>query len=348
MKLATYKDGSRDGQLVVVSRDLSTAHYATGIAYRLQQVLEDWNFLAPQLQDLYAQLNSGKARHAFPFDPAMCMAPLPRAFHWVGAVAYRQHAALAYGIEDAAEPPMAPGAGDRFLGPRDPLPVPADDEEMDCEAGLAVVSADLPQGATPGQALDGVRLLLLVNDVVWRRRQADERGRGFGFVLARPATAFAPVAVTPDELGPSWRGGRVHLSLHCSRNGRRLGQCDAAADMGFHFGELLAHLCRARPEQAGTIVGSGAVSAPAETDAGGHRRWPQGHACLADRRAAEQILDGQASTPYLRAGEQVRIEVKDSDGRSVFGAIEQTVGDPPPAAEPPSSAADRDPVPAAA
>ncbi|TNF56336.1 MAG: fumarylacetoacetate hydrolase, partial [Burkholderiales bacterium] len=253
MKLATYKDGSRDGQLVVVSRDLSTAHYATGIAHRLQQVLDDWNFLAPQLEDLYLTLNQGKARHAFPFEPAMCMAPLPRAYQWADGSAYLNHVELVRAARNAdmpssfyEDPLMYQGGSDDLLGPCDPVVVPSEDHGIDFEAEIAVITGDVPMGATPEQALDGIRLLMLVNDVSLRNLIPAELAKGFGFFQSKPATAFSPVAATPDELGDAWQGGRVHLSLQSTWNGRRVGMCDAGPEMGFHFGQLIAHIGKTR------------------------------------------------------------------------------------------------------
>jgi fumarylacetoacetate (FAA) hydrolase len=332
MKLASYQDGSRDGQLVVVSRDLSTAHYATGIATRLQQVLDDWNFLSPQLQDLYETLNHGKARHAFPFEPQRCMAPLPRTGQWADGSAYLQHielvrrargAPVPEGIDQA--PVLYQLPSDAFLGPCDPVCAASEDLGIDFEAEVAVITGDVARGASPDQALEGVRLLMLANDITWREQVPQEVARGYGFCHAKPATAFSPVAVTPDELGPAWSGGRVHLPLQVNWNGRKVGLCDAGADMAFHFGQLIAHLCVHRPLQAGTIVGSGSVlNAPVEGK-GGRPEWPKGYSCIAERRAMEQLQDGQASTGYMKFGDTVRIEMKGRDGLSVFGAIEQTV-----------------------
>ncbi|TFY97842.1 fumarylacetoacetate hydrolase family protein [Ramlibacter rhizophilus] len=313
MKLATYKDGSRDGQLVVVSRDLAAAHYATGIADRLQQVLDDWNFLAPQLQDLYDALNQGRSRHAFAFDPARCMAPLPRAYQWVRGSAYLQTDSL-----------IDQGASDHFLGPRDPIVLPREELGVDFEAGLAVVTGDVQRAASPEQALDGVRLLMLVNDVSLRSLVAPEReAKDSAGVQGRPATAFSPVALTPDELGEAWQGGRVHLSLHSSWNGRKVGLCETGPDMRLHFGELIAQVARLRPVRAGSIVGSGVVSNPAVEAASGRMEWPRGFSCIADKRAAEIVLDGQPSSGYLKFGDTVRIEMKGKDGQSLFGAIDQ-------------------------
>ena len=221
MKLATYKDGSRDGQLVVVSRDLGLAHYATGIASHLQQVLDDWNFLAPQLQDLYDLLNAGKARHAFPFDPRQCMAPLPRAYQWADGSAYINHVELvrkARGAEVPAsfytDPLMYQGGSDDFLGPCDDVVVPSEAMGIDFEAEIAVVTGDVRMGASPEQALEGVRLVMLANDVSLRNLIPGELAKGFGFFQSKPATAFSPVALPPDKLGAAWHAGPLHPPPH--------------------------------------------------------------------------------------------------------------------------------------
>ena len=327
MKLATYKDGSRDGQLVVVSRDLSSAHYATGIANRLQQALDDWGFMAPQLQDLYDALNSGKARHAFAFDPAQCMAPLPRAYQWVDGSAYINHVELVRKARNADMPPsfytdplMYQGGSDDFLGPCDDVLVPSEDFGIDFEAELAVVTGDVPMGATPAQALESIRLVMLVNDVSLRNLIAPELGKGFGFLQSKPATAFSPVAVTLDELSvngeSAWDQGRIHLTVQSTWNGRKVGMCEAGPEMTFHFGQLIAHLCKTRNVRAGSIIGSGTVS---------NKDWSHGYSCIAEKRAIETIEDGKPKTEYMKFGDTIRIEVKGKDGQSVFGAIAQTV-----------------------
>ena len=331
MKLATYKDGSRDGQLVVVSRDLTTAHYATGIASRLQQALDDWNFISPQLQDLYDTLNHGKARHAFPFDPTLCMAPLPRAYQWADGSAYLNHVELVRAARGAelpesyfTDPLMYQGGSDDFLGAHDAIRVASEDFGIDFEAELAVVTGDVPMAATPEQGLDAIRLLMLVNDVSLRHLIPDELAKGFGFFHGKPSTAFGPVAVTPDELGEAWIEGRVHLTMQIDWNGRKVGRCDAGPDMRFHFGQLIAHAARTRRLRAGSIIGSGTVSNPGiEKD--GRREWPKGYGCIAEKRAMETIQDGAPKTDYMRFGDTVRIEMKGKDGESVFGAIEQNV-----------------------
>ena len=331
MKLATYKDGSRDGQLVVVSRDLTTAHYATGIASRLQQALDDWNFISPQLQDLYDTLNHGKARHAFPFDPALCMAPLPRAYQWADGSAYLNHVELVRAARGAelpesyfTDPLMYQGGSDDFLGAHDAIRVASEDFGIDFEAELAVVTGDVPMAATPEQGLDAIRLLMLVNDVSLRHLIPDELAKGFGFFHGKPSTAFGPVAVTPDELGEAWIEGRVHLTMQIDWNGRKVGRCDAGPDMRFHFGQLIAHAARTRRLRAGSIIGSGTVSNPG-VEKDGRREWPKGYGCIAEKRAMETIQDGAPKTDYMRFGDTVRIEMKGKDGESVFGAIEQNV-----------------------
>jgi fumarylacetoacetate (FAA) hydrolase len=331
MKLATYKDGSRDGQLIVVARDLSTAHYATGIAHTLQQALDDWNFLAPQLEDLSHTLNLGKARHAFPFEPQRCMAPLPRAYQWADGSAYLNHVELvrkARGAEVPAnfysDPLMYQGASDHLLGPCDEVRVPSEDFGIDFEAELAVITGDVPMGATADEALEGIRLVMLANDVSLRHLVPGELAKGFGFFQSKPATSFSPVAASLDELGPAWQGGRVHLTLHSSWNGRKVGMCEAGAEMSFHFGQLIAHMCKTRQARAGSIVGSGTVSNKA-VEQDGRPHWPRGYSCIAEKRAMETLLDGQPSTAFMKFGDRIRIEMKDAHGASLFGAIDQTI-----------------------
>ncbi len=328
MKLASYKDGSRDGQLVVVSRDLSQAHYASHVANRLQQVLDDWNFLSPQLQDIFDAMNAGRARHAFAFDPAQCMAPLPRAYQWVTAAAYTSHAELlrkAAGQPDqqhACGPEMLQLASDALLGAQDALPCAAEALGLDFCAGVAVITGDIPQACAPERALDGVRLLMLYNQAALRGLvSADGAVAG---VQGNCATAFSPVAITPDELGDSWAKGRVNLSLQTQWNGRKVGQCDAGSDMGSHFGQLLALLARTRPVRAGSILGAGPVSNTG-LEKRGQWSWPKGFHSILEKRAMESLQDGKAATEYLRYGDTVQIEMKNAAGQSLFGAIEQEV-----------------------
>ncbi len=331
MKLATYKDGSRDGQLVVVSRDLTTAHYASGIATKLQQVLDDWNFISPQLEDLSQTLNQGKARHAFPFDPKLCMAPLPRAFQWADGSAYMNHVELVRASRNSdvpanfyEDPLMYQGGSDDFLGPCDPVVSPSTDYGIDFEAEVAVITGDVPMQVSPEQALDSIRLVMIANDVSLRRLIPNELAKNFGFLQGKPATAFSPVAVTLDELGDAWEQGRLHLSMRVDWNGKRVGMCEAGPEMTFHFGQLIAHLCKTRNVRAGSIIGSGTVSNKA-VEVDGRKDWPKGYSCIAEKRAIETILDGKASTDFMQFGDTVRIEMKGRDGQSVFGAIDQTI-----------------------
>jgi len=323
MKLATYKDGSRDGQLVVVSRDLSTAHYATGIATRLQQVLDDWNFLSPQLEDLFVTLNHGKARHAFAFDPKQCAAPLPRAYQWADGSAFINHVELVRKARNAevpesfyTDPLMYQGGSDDFIGACDDIVVPSEKMGIDFEAEIAVVTGDVAMGTPPEQALEGVRLLMLANDVSLRHLIPAELAKGFGFFQSKPATAFSPVAVTPDELGGAWKGGRVHLPLQSTWNGKKVGLCEAGDEMTFHFGQLIAHICKTRNVRAGSIVGSGTVS---------NKDWSRGYSCIAEKRAIETIETGEPKTEFMQFGDTIRIEMKGLDGHSLFGAIDQQV-----------------------
>ena len=312
MKLATYKDGTRDGQLVVVSRDLSTAHYATGIATRMQQALDDWGFIAPQLQDLYETLNSGKARHAFPFDPAMCMAPLPRAYQRLTGTAYASHAAL---LGDAdGNLVVHQSASDTLQGAHEHVVCANENLGVDFSAEIAVITGDVPVGATPDAALEEVRLVMLSNAITLRQVPAG--------LQSQPVVAFSPVAVTLDELGDAWDDGHVHLTVQVAWNGRKVGMCDAGTDMTYAFGPLLAYASKTRALRAGTIVSSGTIS-NAGFEKNGQTEWPKGYSCIAEKRAMETARDGQATTEYMKFADTVRIEAKGKDGQSVFGAIEQ-------------------------
>lgn len=323
MKLATLKDGSRDGQLLVVSRDLATAHIAAGIAPTLQRALDDWAFIAPQLQDLYETLNQGKARHAFAFVPEQCAAPLPRAYQWADGSSYVNHVELARKARNAAmpesfwhDPLMYQGGSDDFIGARDDAAFGSTDWGIDFEAELAVVTDDVPMGTLAAQAADHVRLLMLLNDWSLRQLIPDELAKGFGFFHGKPATAFAPVAVTPDELGNDWSGGKVHLPVLCHWNGRKVGEALAGEDMVFDFHQLIAHAVKTRNLRAGSIVGSGTVS---------NRDASRGWSCIAEVRALEMIESGSPRTPFMAFGDTIRIEVIGRDGQSIFGAIDQTV-----------------------
>ncbi len=317
MKLATYKDGTRDGQLVVVARDLSTAHYATGIATRMQQALDEWGFIAPQLQDLYETLNNGKARHAFPFDPALCMAPLPRAYQRLTGAAYASHAILLG--EGDGDLRVHQAASDAMLGAHDRVVCVSENLGVDFSAEIAVITGDVPIGASADDALEAARLVMLSNDITLRHvAQA---------VQSQPAPAFSPVAVTLDELGDAWDNGCLHLTVQVTWNGRKVGMCDAGPDMTFHFGQLIAHICKTRNVRAGSIVGSGTVSNQG-VEVNGKKEWPKGYSCIAEKRAIETILDGKPSTEFMKFGDTIRIEMKGKDGQSIFGAIDQKIATP--------------------
>jgi fumarylacetoacetate (FAA) hydrolase len=327
MKLATIKDGSRDGQLAVVARDLKTAHMADAIAPTMQAALDDWAFISPQLDALYLQLNAGQARRAIEFYPSACMAPLPRACGWAVGAAWPHHLELDYrarGVEAPAwlldEPLMAQGASGDLLGPCDDIVLAFEEWGIDFGAGLAAIVDDVPAAATPDEAHGRIRLLMLANDVSLRNLMGDELGKGGGPLQSKPATGFSPVAVTPDELGDAWRGGKLHLRLRSSLNGNLVGQPDAGADMAFNFPQLIAHLCKTRRLRAGSIVGAGPVS---NKERSGRGAVAPGYSCIAQARSVETIADGAASTPFMRFGDTVRIEILEEKGKSVFGAIEQ-------------------------
>lgn len=331
MKLATLKDGSRDGQLAVVARDLKTAHLADAIAPTMQAALDDWAFIAPQLDALSGQLNAGQARRTFDFDPANCMAPLPRAHGWSTAAAWPNHLLLEQRARGDGAPPAVPdaptmvqGAGEALLGPCDDIVIAFEEWGIDFGAGLAAFLDDVPLGATPDEAHGRIRLLALVNDVSLRALMPDELARG-SLLQSKPATAFSPVAVTPDELGDAWRGGKVHLRLRSTWNGNLAGQPDAGLEMAFNFPQLVAHLCKTRRVRAGSIVGAGPVSNKQSSKRGAPA---PGYACIAEQRYLETIADGAPSTPFMRFGDTIRIEMLEEKGKSVFGAIEQKISKP--------------------
>ena len=323
MKLATLKDGTRDGQLVVVSRDLRTAAIADAIVPTLQRALDDWTFYAPQLQDLSDSLNQGRARHSFAFDPKACMAPLPRAFQWADGSAYVNHVELVRRARKAEMPPefwtdplIYQGGGDDLLGPEDDIVCASEAYGIDFEAEVAVITTDVPMAVKPADALRHVRLLMLVNDVSLRNLIPAELGKGFGFFQSKPATAFSPVAVTPDELGDAWHEGRVHRPMIVHWNGKKVGQPDCGTDMVFNFGELIAHAAKTRNVRAGSIVGSGTVS---------NKDTKRGYCCIAEKRCLETIEHGAPTTEFMKFGDSVKIEIFDEAGKSIFGAIDQSV-----------------------
>lgn len=335
MKLATLRDGSRDGRLVVVSRDLVHAAPAP-LVKTLQEALDDWDAIAPDLQRLSDELNEGRIAGTLAFDTADCLSPLPRAYQWADASAYINHVELVRRARGAdlpdslyTDPMMYQGGSDTFLAPRDPIPAPlrADDWGVDLEAELAVITGDVPLGIAPEAAGAFIRLLMLVNDVSLRNLMPAELAKGFGFFQSKPSTAFSPVAITPDELGPAWDGARVHRPMRSWINGIPLGQPDAGRDMLFSFPQLIAHAAKTRALSAGTILGSGTVSnrSPDGGFGGTVAEGGVGYSCLVELRTVETLRDGAAKTPYLQHGDEVRIEMLDEAGASIFGAIQQVV-----------------------
>jgi fumarylacetoacetate (FAA) hydrolase len=333
VKLATLPDGTRDGELVVVSRNLARAVAVPEIARTLQHALDDWTRVAPALTAIAAELDAGRLSDANPFDATRASAPLPRAYQWADGSAYGNHVELVRRARGAAMPPefwsdplMYQGASDHMLGAGEDIVLADEAWGIDFEGEVAVVTGDVPMGTTEAGALALVRLLMLVNDVSLRNLIPAELAKGFGFVQSKPASSFSPVAVTPDELGDAWRDGKLHLPLVSHLNGALFGRPDAGVDMTLSFGRLIAHLATTRDLVAGTIVGSGTVS---NREDGGPGRPAAaggiGYSCIAEQRTVETILEGKPRTPFMRFGDRVRLEMVDSAGRSVFGAIDQRV-----------------------
>ena len=326
MKLATLKDGTRDGTLIVVSRDLRHAHKADHVAPTLQAALDDWGYCAPQLESLYHALNAKPAGHAFELDVAQLAAPLPRAHQFADASSFLIHAELIRKSRKQelpawwkSEPMMYQGCSDPFLGPRDDIVAASEDLGIDLEAEIGAITDDVPMGIEREKAGEHIRLFVLLNDVSLRNLVGKELEKGFGFFQSKPPSAMSPVALTPDELGQAWDGKRVHLPLRIEVNGERLGEPDAGKDMQFHFPRLIEHAAATRPLSAGTVIGSGTVS---------NRDRKHGAGCLFERRAEEIIKGGEPETPFLKYGDTVKLEMRDAEGRVLFGAIEQKVSAP--------------------
>jgi fumarylacetoacetate (FAA) hydrolase len=323
MKLGTLKAGGRDGTLVVVSRDLAHAVVAGTVAPTLQVVLDNWDSLSPRLAEIYDRLNDGKAAGTFALDPSDLAAPLPRAYQWVDGSAYLPHVERVRRARGAEMPPsfqhdplMYQGCSDTFIGSRDAVLAADEAYGIDFEAEVTVVTDDVPMAVSPIAALDHIRLVMIVNDVSLRNLIPAELAKGFGFLQSKPASAFSPVAVTPDELGDAWRHGKLHRPLVTHLNGELFGEPECGEDMQFSFGELVAHAAKTRFLAAGTIVGSGTIANQDES---------RGASCLAEKRVLEIIRDGEATTPFMKFGDRVRIEMFDGDGASIFGAIDQEV-----------------------
>lgn len=323
MKLATLRDGSRDGTLLVVSRDGTRAVPARDIAPHLQDALDRWDEVETALRSRAEELEADRADGAFPLDPARLHAPLPRAYEWIDGSAYINHIVLvrkARGAEPPAtlktDPLVYQGASGVFLGPNDDIAHFSEEWGIDFESEIAVVTGDVPMGTPAAQAGQHVKLLMLVNDVTLRNLIPDELAKGFGFFVSKPATAFSPFAITPDELGDAWRDGRVHLRLRTHLNGQLAGDPEAGPEMHFSFFDLVEHAAKTRHLTAGTIIGSGTVS---------NEDPARGVSCLAERRMREKIETGEMRTPFLRFGDRVAIEMLDREGRSIFGRIDQRV-----------------------
>lgn len=333
MKLATLKSGARDGALVVVSRDLVTCQAVPDIARTMQAALDDWDAVAPRLQQVYEQLNDGNADGAESFIEQECHSPLPRAYQWADGSAYINHVELVRKARNAevpasfyTDPLMYQGGGDSFVGPCDPIAVLSEDWGIDLEAEVAVVTGDVPMGASVERAASAIRLVMLVNDVSLRNLIPNELAKGFGFYQSKPASAFSPVAVTPDELGDAWQGSKLHLPLLVTLNGAAFGRPNAGEDMTFSFAQLVAHAAATRELCAGSIIGSGTVSNKQGSLHGSSvENGGVGYCCLAEVRMYETIEEGKPKTPYLAFGDTVRIEMLDGDGASIFGAIDQEV-----------------------
>ncbi|HET7033550.1 MAG TPA: fumarylacetoacetate hydrolase family protein [Casimicrobiaceae bacterium] len=333
MKLATRRNGSRDGELVIVSRDLAWCVAVPEIARSLQAAIDDWDRAAPALEAIAAELNAGRMYDAVPFEAETVMAPLPRAYQWADGSAYVNHVELVRKARGATLPPefwtdplMYQGGSDNMLGAAEDIVVEDEAWGVDFEAEVAVVTADVPMGTTASEAGRFIRLLMLVNDVSLRNLVPAELAKGFGFVQSKPASAFSPVAITPDELGDAWKGWKVHLPLLSHLNSALFGRPNAGVDMTFDFARLISHVAKTRELEAGSIVGSGTVS---NKEAGGPGRPAAaggvGYSCIAEQRSVESVLSGKPVTPFMRFGDRIRIEMRDAQGRSIFGAIDQQV-----------------------
>ncbi|MBL8262744.1 MAG: fumarylacetoacetate hydrolase family protein [Xanthomonadaceae bacterium] len=326
MKLGSLKEGGRDGTLIVVSRDLTRAVRADGIAPNLQRALEDWSNIAPRLNALSELLDAGTAEGAFDLDMAQLAAPLPRAYEFVDGSAYLPHVERVRRARGAevpesfyVDPLMYQAVSAGFYGPRDPVRVPSEDFGIDLEAEVVIVTDDVPMAVTPEDAAGHIQLVGLVNDVSLRNLIPNELAKGFGFLQSKPRSALSPVFVTPDELGDAWQGSKVHLPLLTHINGEWFGAPEAGVDMQFDFAQLVAHAAKTRPLSAGTIVGSGTVA---------NEDTSLGASCFAERRTVETLETGKPQTPFMKYGDVVRIEMRSRDGVDIFGAIEQRIDRP--------------------
>lgn len=323
MKLATRKNSSRDGELLVVSTDLKKAISAEPVAPTLQNALDNWQALAPQLQELSDALNRDQLFDVFEFDPQQCMAPLPRAYQWADGSAYVNHVELVRKARGATmpenfwhDPLLYQGGSDQLLGPYDPIRLSTEEWGIDFEAEITVITDDVPMGVTEQQAAKHIQLIMLVNDVSLRNLIPNEMAKGFGFFNSKPSSSFSPVAVTPNELSSSWKHSMLHLPLISTLNGNRFGEPNAGVDMTFSFAKLISHAAKTRSLCAGSIIGSGTVS---------NLDRSKGSSCIAEKRMLETLEHGAPKTAFMQFGDTIRIEMLDNHGQSIFGAIEQTV-----------------------
>ena len=333
MKLATLKNGARDGRLVVVSKDLTKCTDAARIVPTLQAALDNWAVCAPQLTELAEQVEIGSVP-TFRFHEHDCESPLPRAYQWADGSAYINHVELVRAARGAEvpesfydDPLMYQGGSDAFLGPRDDIPLGDQSWGCDMEGEIAVITDDVPAGVSEKDAASHIKLVLLCNDVSLRGLIPGELGKGFGFLQSKPPSAFSPVAVTPDELGSAWKGSLVHLPLRVDYNGAAFGRAEAAEDATFSLARLVSHAAKTRPLSAGTIIGSGTVSNKGKDGGPGKpvSEGGRGYSCIAEIRMIQQLLKKEPLTPFMSPGDVVRIEMLDGDGHSIFGAIEQKV-----------------------
>ncbi|MFC0444758.1 fumarylacetoacetate hydrolase family protein [Pseudidiomarina halophila] len=333
MKFATYRNGTRDGQLMVVSRDLTKAVAVPALAETLQEVLDDWDGIAPELERVYTALNNGELDDAVAFDESLCESPLPRAYQWADGSAYVNHVELVRRARNAempesfwTDPLMYQGGSDDFLGPKDVIEMGDTAWGIDFEGEVAIITDDVPMGVTAADAGQYIRLLMLVNDVSLRGLIPNELGKGFGFFQSKPSSAFSPVAVTPDELGDAWSDNKVHLPLLSEYNGKPFGKPNAGEDMTFDFAQLVAHAAKTRHLGAGAIIGSGTVSNKQGTEHGSAiEEGGVGYSCIAEVRMIETIRDGKPTTGFMQFGDTIKIEMKDAQGESIFGSIDQKV-----------------------
>lgn len=323
MKLGSLKEGGRDGVLIVANQDMTRAVRATGVAPTLQKALDDWAVVSPQLSKLAEQLAGGKAAGSFELDTALLAAPLPRAYQWADGSAYVVHVELvrkARGVEMPpsfwTDPLMYQGGSDAFIGANDDIEMADEAWGIDFEGEIGVIVDDVPMGVSSDAARKHIKLVTILNDVSLRNVIVGELTKGFGFFHGKPATAFAPVAVTPDELGKAWNGARLDLPLISILNGKEFGRPNAATDLTFDFGQLIAHAAKTRHLRAGTVIGSGTVA---------NRDAAVGCSCIAERRVRETIESGKPATPFMSFGDRIRIEMLDGGGKSIFGAIDQRV-----------------------